>query len=185
MISNFKLERRLPSVQISNSQQGFTMIELIIGLAILSFGIIAVYSVFFPAITQTYNVSSRLTAVYLAQEGLEIVRNIRDNNFIAGNNWAQGLLSCNLGCQASYKAGTAQQQQADQLAAFNPSQYLTLDADGFYSYSETGISTKFQRNITITQELGTDILRVVSNVSWNFNGQPYNYQTDEYIYNWY
>lgn len=167
------------------TQRGFTIIELIISLAVVSFGIVAVYGVFFPAITQTYNVSSRLTAVYLAQEGLEIVRNVRDNNFIAGNIWSAGLLNCNLGCQGTYKTGTATQEPEDQLVPFDPNQYLTLNADGFYSYSGTGTVTPFLRKITITQELGTDILKVASEVSWLFNGQSYHFQTDEYIYNWY
>src|SRR6266404_8976326 len=98
--------------QHSAQEKGFTMIELIVTLAILSFGILGLYSAFTPLLYLTYNISSRFTAAYLAQEGLEIARNIRDNNFVASANdpsvsWSQGLLGCNLGCQADYKTGTA------------------------------------------------------------------------------
>ncbi|KKP42240.1 MAG: hypothetical protein UR31_C0017G0019 [Parcubacteria group bacterium GW2011_GWA2_33_14] len=163
---------------------GFTIIELIITIAILSFGILGAYSAFAPFFTLTYNVSYRLTAVYLAQEGLEIVRNLRDNNFINSNNWSDGLLECDLGCQLDYKTGTSVESFENQLKLYDPGEFLKINSDNFYSY-DLGDTTKFQRKITINQESGTDVLKVSVIVTWDYNGKPFSFESEGYLYNWY
>ncbi len=172
-------------------ERGFTMIELIVTLAILSFGIIGVYSAFTPLVYLTSNISSRLTAAYLAQEGMEIVRNIRDNNIIAaasnpGIGWSDGLLECNLGCQADYKTATSAEQFDNQLKPYNETTYLSLDSDGLYSHDQGGTATKFKRNIIIEQDgSNVDALKVSVIVSWNYNSQPFSFEAQGYLYNWY
>jgi len=164
--------------------EGFTMVELIITIALLSFGIIGVYSAFSSSIILNYNISSRFTAAYLAQEGLEIMRNMRDNNFINKVAWSSGLTICSSGCQADYKTGTSAQTAINQLQAYNPNNFLKLNSDGFYGY-DTGTNTKFKRKIIITQPSGTDIFKVNVLVFWDYNGQSFNYETEGYLYNWY
>lgn len=165
-----------------NKQRGFTIIELIATIAILSFGILGVYSAFTPFIALNSNISYRLTASYLAQDGLEIIRNIRDNNFVAGRPWSQGLLSCSFGCQADYKTGTSGETPANQLQSYGAGNFLNLNSDGFYSY-DAGTPTKFKRQITIAQ-VSTDVLHVYVQIFWDYNGQSYTFDTKEYLYNW-
>lgn len=159
------------------------MIELIITLAILSFGIIGVYSAFSPIGMLTYNISLRFNAAYLAQEGVEIVRNIRDNNFIHKATWSAGLTSCSSGCQVDYKTGTSAQTSANSLKAYNSNNFLKLNSDGFYSY-DSGVNTIFKRKITISQPLGTDVLKIDVSVMWDYNGKSFSFQTGGYLYNW-
>lgn len=159
------------------------MVELIITIAVLSFGIIGVYNAFYPFIRLTGSISSRFTAAYLAQEGLEIVKNMRDNNFIAHATWSAGLTNCAAGCQGDYKTGTSSQTSVNQLGPYNDNNFLKLNADGFYSYDQ-GTSTIFKRKITISQPSG-DILKIDTQVFWNYNGKPFNFETEEYLYNWY
>lgn len=160
------------------------MVELIITIAILSFGIIGVYAAFSPTISVSYTIKNRLAAAYLAQEGLEIVRNIRDANFIAGNAWSDGLLNCQVGCQATYKTGTAVQGPEDQMAPYNGTVFLVLGGDGFYGYATGGKKTPFTRKITITPISG-DTLKVNTAVFWSHNGQQSNFQTETYLYDWF
>lgn len=165
-------------------KNGFTMIELIITIAILSFGIIGVYMAFSPFVMLNYSISWRFKAVYLAQEGFEVIRNIRDNNFINGSIWtAGGLTSCEEGCQADYKTGTSVESFDNQLKPYDPNNFLKINGDGFYSY-DAGIDTIFKRKITITQASGTDTLKVNVQVFWDYNGQPFNFETIGYLYNW-
>ena len=158
------------------------MIELIITLAILSFGIIGVYGAFIPAVTLTYNLSSRFTAAYLAQEGLEIARNIRDNNFVTANPWANSLTSCTTGCQADYTTGT-DVVGATPLSGYGSGNFLTINSDGLYGYN-AGTATKFKRKITTNQDFGQDTLRVDVEVTWDYNGQTLSFEAEEYLYNW-
>lgn len=169
--------------QPKRQSAGFTMIELIIALAILSFGIVGVYEAISPLFSATYNTSNKLIAVNLAQEGMEIARNIRDNNFIesAGNPsilWSRGLSGCELGCRLDYKTTSA-----NQLQPYLPAEFLKINADGFYGY-DSGDNTIFKRKITASLESGTDILRVSSLVEWSFNGKPFSYEATAYLHNW-
>jgi prepilin-type N-terminal cleavage/methylation domain-containing protein len=170
-------------------EKGFTMIELIVTLVVLSFGVIGLYNAFIPIIFLTYTISSRFTAAYLAQEGVEIVRNLRDNNFIRRNGdgttlWSDGLTNCTLGCQADYKTGTSAETLVNQLKPYDPTSFLKINTDGLYGYDD-GAPTLFTRKIIISQDAGDDTLKVDVQVLWNYNGKPYTYETAGYIYNWY
>lgn len=160
------------------------MIELIITIAVLSFGVVGVYSAFVPMIQISKSMSSRLTAAYLAQEGLEITRNIRDNNFIEGISWSDGLISCNLGCQADYTTGTPAETFESQLKAYDQDAYLSFNIDGFYGYATSDFYSPFRRKITITSP-DDDILEVLVEVFWQYNGKQSSYEASEFLYNWY
>ena len=166
------------------NDKGFTMVELIISIALLSIGIIGIYNVFSPLIVLNSSTSSKFLATYLGQEGLEIIRNIRDNNFINEVSWSNGLLICANGCQADYKTGTAVQTPNNQLKIYNDSNFLKLNSDGFYSY-DSGTSAPYKRKIIITQPSGIDTMKVEVFVFWSYNGTPYTYETEAYLYNWY
>ncbi len=168
----------------NTAEKGFTLIEIIISIAILSFGIIGVYATLLPIINATRVISSRLTAVYLAQEGLEVVRNIRDNNAIALDEWSLGLTDCSLGCQADYKTGSTAQAIENQLQLYDSGTFLKINADGFYSY-DAGEDTKFTRKITISQPGGADALTVTVSVAWDENGTPFTFEAEGSLYNWY
>lgn len=168
----------------NTKNKGFTMIELMVTIAVLSFGIVGVYGAFYSFVKLTSNISYRFTSAYLAQEGLEIVRNIRDNNVIAHAPWSTGLMGCSTGCQGDYKTGTSLQASQNQLLPYSDSNFLKLNADGFYSYDQ-GTPTIFKRKIIITQPSGTDILKVNVQVFWDYSGKSYNISGEEYLYNWY
>ena len=165
------------------NNKGFTMVELIIVIAILSFGIIGIYSFSYPASILTSSFSLRLTAAYLAQDGLEIINNIRDNNVLSGKNWSGGFNVCDTGCELDYKTGTSVEAAVNILKKYN-NNFLNINADGFYSY-DTGSTTKFKRKVTITQpSANTDILKVDVLVTWDYNGQSFSFNTIGYIYNY-
>jgi len=166
-----------------NTSKGFTLIELVITIAVLSLGIIGVYSAFNPIVVATYNLSSRLTATYLAEEGMEVVRNIRDTNVANAKLWSAELAGCSLGCQLDYKTGTNAQLFEDQLKVYDDKNFLVQNADGFYGYGD-GQKTLFTRKITITQNDSPDIMKVQVQVFWNYNGQPLSFQTSGYLYNY-
>lgn len=179
------------STLYQKNQGGFTIIEMIASVSILLFGILGVYAFFFPSLNITYNVANKLTAIYLAQEGLEVARNIRDNNFIKSVSdpnveWSDGLIDCDLGCQMDYKTGTFAETSANQLRNFNPSEFLMVGPDigNLYGY-DPGSNTKFQRKITVTRGSGMDVLKVFVLVTWDYRGETQSFETGEYLYNWY
>ena len=175
-------------------KNGFTIIELIISISILSVAIIGIFGAFSIVTILTSNSADQLTATYLAQEGMEIVRNIRDTNWlnmdydctinpdcITNNNyrWVDDLTpagkninpDCSNGCEVDYTT-----------TGFGPvpvnittGTYLCTNTDGFYYYQlgcQGALQTKFQRKIIINpitdvNQADDHIIKVTVQVSWN------------------
>jgi len=154
---------------------GFTLLETAIAIAILTSSILMVYTSIVRTISYSYDNQNQLIASYLAQEGIEVVRNIRDTNWVEGAiSWKDGL-----------DVGTYRVQYDSSSLLSNQSVSLNIDASGFYSY-EAGNSSSFTRTITISKpdSEDDDLLRIVSAVSWpKDNGYPVS--AEEFFYNWY
>jgi len=73
--------------------KSFTLIEVVVAIFLVTVGTVGAFSLIQRTIAFTAISSSRLVAANLAQEGIEIVRNTRDTNWLSGNPWDQGLSS--------------------------------------------------------------------------------------------
>jgi len=162
-------------------------LEVIAATFVLVVAVIGCYLAFSGIISQISFISSKQTAAYLAQEGLEIVRNIRDTNWLQDSTlgWdnfkaAFSDKNCSSGCEADYKTGTSGQLIA--LRSYGSGSLLMVDADGFYNYS-SGTATKFKRKITVSPA-NPDVVQVSVQVSWSDKGQSYNFTVAEDLYNW-
>lgn len=152
-------------------KNAFTLLEMMMAIFVLMVGFLGVMSLVQRAMFSTSISSDRLIAAYLAQEGLEIVRNIRDSNWLSRIAWDQGLGTGNW--EADYN---------DFSLSSWVGRYLKINAGGFYSY-DSGSDTKFKRKITI-QKPGQNILNVVVEVSWQEKGVPYSLSVQGNLYNW-
>ncbi|MCX6723320.1 MAG: prepilin-type N-terminal cleavage/methylation domain-containing protein [Candidatus Staskawiczbacteria bacterium] len=195
--------------------KGFTLIELIISIFILSIAIVGIFTAFSIIVILTSDTVNQLTGTYLAQEGIEIVRNIRDTNWLKMDanvgaatgtySWDDWLTGCEVaGCEVDYtttgSGSTVVLHQTGDYLRINP---ITTGGNGFYNYT-TGTDTKFQRKIIITPIEDVDgkddhIMKVKVEVSWDkkatilFNSyipastcNPSNcITTEETLYNWY
>lgn len=71
---------------------GFTILEVLITMLVVTIGGLAAYAMVQQIIFSTLSSSYRLTAAYLAKERIEIVRNIRDTNWLQdAPNWYDGI----------------------------------------------------------------------------------------------
>lgn len=77
--------------KIGNTK-GFTLVETLIGLMILTMAIVAATSLLIGLIQSNRQIVKTLQAHYLAQEGLEAVRNIRDTNWMHNLDWKAGRM---------------------------------------------------------------------------------------------
>ena len=76
---------------VVKKQLGFTILELMITISIFLAGILAIYGVAQQPLYFSSLFMSKFTASYLAQEGIENTRNIRDTNWINSLPWDAGL----------------------------------------------------------------------------------------------
>ena len=72
------------------SQSAFTLVEVIIGITILTIVLVAIAVLTITAIRINRANINRLTSYYLAQEGLEGFRNMRDSNWAQNYSWNGG-----------------------------------------------------------------------------------------------
>ena len=152
--------------------------EIIIAMGV----IISVLTSALVLITLTVNstkaLRSKIIAISLSQEGLEIVRNIRDNNWLAGKrtslNWWDGLGDNSF--------------PMDYLAQYNISNLLSYSItplrinNGFYQY-DSGSNTLFYRKITI-ERINDNQLRIISEVTWSERGRNQIISAETRLYNW-
>jgi len=183
-----KIKLKTPRLKVSG---GFTLLEVVAAIFILTLGLGASFSLIQQTLAVASIVESKLTAVYLAQEGIEIIRNIRDTNWleqrIGMNSWDDGLTDCDPCCEGDYKTDTSPSLSLNNLLQCDYDQlhFLDINEDGFYSYATSGsfVQTKFKRKITIETEPGKVMISV--EVKWMERGKFYNIEVCEDITNWY
>ena len=138
-------------------KSGFSLLEVIIALFVLSIGITAMLSLISNSINNSNEAKDMIAAAQLAQEGVELVRNKRDNNYISDSgNVFQDL---NEGvCQADAVSGIVCPQTSFDL------NYAVVS--GVYSFVHSaGTATKFSRKIVI-EETSVEERKARSLVFW-------------------
>jgi len=73
--------------KISRDVKGFTLTEVMIGMMILTVAIVSATNLLTGIIDSNRDNLTTLQAYYLSQEGLEMVRNIRDTNWLHNRDW--------------------------------------------------------------------------------------------------
>ena len=82
------------TLNIKNKSRGLTLMETLVAIGILSVAISGPLMLSARGLIFAKYAKDQIIAFYLAQEAVEIVRNIRDGNLKAGGNWLDGLEQC-------------------------------------------------------------------------------------------
>lgn len=161
--------------------RSFTITEIMIAMSIFALVISGSIVLIQQTITAVTLAQSRIVAFNLAQEGIEITRNIRDNNWLKQVSWDDGL--GNGEYEADYKSSA--------LIPYAGIKYLSFDNNGFYYYSGatcpgSANCTRFTRKITINKDLSVpNFLYIKSTVQWNEKGKSHTAEVSERLYDWY
>ncbi|KUK66302.1 MAG: prepilin-type N-terminal cleavage/methylation domain-containing protein [Parcubacteria group bacterium] len=159
------------------NQKGFSLIEMLIAVVVVTIGVIGTFSMISQFSEQSQTLRDNFVAAYLAQEGIEIAKNIRDNNRIQGNNWDNGLDSCYSGCEADYDDLTLTQWEGNGRVLY------IENTSGYYKYIDTpvvnDIRTYYKRRITITPT-APDEMEIRADIYWEDKTMTVKTK----IYNW-
>lgn len=170
---------------------GFSIVEVMIALAVLSLAAAAFWSAAASSLRAVRIARQELQAAQLAQEGIEIVRSMRDDNYVrnwrkdgvgqspgcvAGGNWRTNLCNDIFPGLIAWKGQFDERFLEIQLVPDGGQSLMLRDTNGFLQYSRPGVFSNFRRVISVTTPLDdpatTGIredfssLRVTSTINW-------------------
>jgi len=162
--------------------KGFTLIETMIAVTILIMIIIGPLSLATKSIELALVSQNQITAFYLAQEAIEYVKNVRDNNFLQSASWLNGLSPCwnSDGCYVDIP-----NNNLNACSANCPK--IKYDGGSYYYNYQVGQDTIFTRIVIIDKTIpgNADEAKIKVTVSWpeKFGGQK-SFTLQNNIFNW-
>lgn len=200
--------------KFKKSEAAFTLLETVVTLAIITAAVVGPLSLITRGLVAASFSKNKVIAANLAQEGIELVRVIRENNILCGLlgedgwTWRQDYNGTGnlMGNNRTIDATQTFNISCNGFPIENPvmntgtcnTTPLKVNDKGEYGYSIDGIDTTFTRCIDISQPPSSepsdtddtppidpqDMLDVVSTVSWNERGVTRNVQLRTRLYNW-
>lgn len=142
--------------KIKQKNRAFTLVETLVAISIFSVSILGLMSVLASGISNTNYAKQKTMASYLAQEGIEYVRNLRDNAIL----YQQGAGGWN-----SFKGSNNKKT---------------------INYETSGDFSGFTREVWLDNDnLPTNEVKVFSKVSWNQGSGVKTIIFSEHLFNWY
>ena len=165
-------------------QSGISLVEAMVALLILTVGLIPVLAIITSSSGLAALIKNNLIAANLAQEGIEVVRGLRDANWFV----SPVSLPFETGLIGTWRVEwdtniLGAPQKLPQVVGINPP--LKFDATtGLYNYS-TGTNTQFKRTVTISL-VGTCAceIKVVSIVTWPERNRTRTIMAESHLFNW-
>lgn len=154
--------------------KGFTLIETLVAIFLLTVGVVGSFSLMQKVTSFASISSSQLVASYLAQEGIEVVRNIRDTNYLERQVWDSGI---GVGAgRLDYRSETFPDATCGNYLKYNEATHTYI--------CSTDSNSKFQRQITIGKEPALKKMVVSVVVSWSERGTQHQVVAQTELYNW-
>jgi len=180
---------------------GFTLIEALVAVAIVALSVGGPLYAASRALVAAQLSSERLTASYLAQEGIEHVRTSRDNKYLSA--YQQGIASPGIDVSSfawfEFIYGPAKNCAGStcKLDPWDPAGEPTLsvctgasctlyrDGNGRYTPQNTGTVTPFARMIKVVPiSADNHDRKVISTVSWSNHGRTYSVEVVDILTPW-
>lgn len=161
-------------MSLNKKNKGFTLVETLVALAVVSTALMGVSTLIISNIFNARAVQQNLVAGNLAQEGLEVVRAIRDNDWLSGNNFGDALPD-----------GLYRVQWNDlNLRPIDINPELRLDkAVGVYSY-DSGDPTTYKRTIVI-ENISSVEIKILAIVEWERRGRTVRLEVESHLFDWF
>ena len=189
---------------------GFTLIETVVAVTLLFMAAMGPTALIVRSLADFQASRNKLIAIHLAQEGIELVRLVRDHNVICqilepswrwdrDSDGSGNLLGNNLRADATDWTDTATcggvvyTNPNFSSSCDGPGNRLLMDASGRYGYV-SGASTLFNRCIDISHASAaedggkipaSEMLEVISTITWiDHRGATRSLALQERLYHW-
>lgn len=176
------------------SMKGFTLIETMVAVTILTLAIAGPLVTANRAIVAARISRDQLTASYLAQEGIEYMRAVRDDNYLAvypngtssaWNNFLASVSQCNATDDSTVACTLDPNSSPSVSSCLVGSSCAPLRLDGTFGYTQqsVGIATHFTRTVQVFIVSASDE-KIVSKVSWDFHSTTYSVTIYDHLTPW-
>ncbi|MBI2087078.1 MAG: prepilin-type N-terminal cleavage/methylation domain-containing protein [Candidatus Zambryskibacteria bacterium] len=172
-----------------NENKGFTIIESLVAVTILVLAITGALSAIQTGISSYIFSKDQIIAFYLAQEGFEQIRNIRDENGLKNQNWLAGIAAnssdpCYFGNACTVSPVFSNLASRCGSGAPGSCQVVRQDtATGFFGYNSSWPATVFRREIMLT-EINADEVSILVTIDWSKGIVNRQFRAKENILNW-
>lgn len=188
-------QSRVSAGNSTRSLTGFTLVETMVAIAVLAIALVGPFVAIQTALNASYVARDGLVASALAQEGMEYIRSVRDNNYLAPRaDWMVGLKT--LSCYGANPAGycTVDPILGDvnttpsavvSYASLSAVPVLKVTSSGLYNHQNlaTNTSTRFTRTVRI-KSISTTEVQVTVIVSWISAHQNYSVTVVDNLRDW-
>ncbi len=153
-------------------EAGFTLVEAMVALVILTTALGPILYLANSAVNSAYIIRDNMTAAGLAQEGVEVIRAIRDANWLNSRAFDSGL------SDGTYRV----EWNSTSVMALSGNPALKIN-NGLYNYS-TGTNSQYTRRIFISK-VNVGELRVISWISWQLRGGTVKHLiAEDHLFDW-
>ncbi|MDB5266610.1 MAG: seg [Parcubacteria group bacterium] len=171
---------------------GFTLVESLVATTVLILAVTGAFSAAQTGITASTYARDQVIAFYLAQEGVEYIRNVRDTNALQSQPWLNNLSLCvvdvNAGllnvCTVDVPNNSIIWCNSD--GDFNSCPFVQKDpTSGFYGYNlgNSSYDTIFRREMQVTP-INQHEVSVLVQITWKRGNVDRIFQARENIFDW-
>jgi len=170
-----------------DNKNGFTLVETLVAIAILLLAVAAPLSLATKSLNSSALSKQQITASFLAQEAMEFIRNVRDENVLKDSNWLSNHISKCYGSDGCTVDPT--DSGTTKIKACNGSCPLLRynELTGVYNHSSLSgtADSIYTRTIKIIEIDSNKEIAVKVTVSWKgTNGADYKVIARENLTNW-
>lgn len=162
--------------------RGFTLVETLVAISILMVAVASPLTITQKGLASAIYAKDQIIASYLAQDAIEYLRNISDNNVASGasSDWLLGIAN---NCASSCKIDTRGGSNPISPCSGETCRLLYDDSNHIYSY-QSGTNSEFTRSVTVTEGPGTNEALIKVKISWSSKNKPRSLDFYTRIYNW-
>lgn len=197
----FKTIKRKLQLFSRENAAGFTLIETVMAIGVISVGFVGSMVLLSKASSQATAIKDRVVAAHLAAEGVEVIRNIRDSNFIQREQgqgqgqglekrWLDGLIKNNKDEATGVVDYNSDKIDEDGASDIDDQGACLNWHESFYTHAigpdlcNTFFSRLIELKIVDDNELNTEYLEVKSKVQWKEKGISKSLEVIDNLYDW-
>ena len=164
------------------ARRAFTLVETLVAISILLLALAGPMSIAARALSSAYYARDEVGAYYLAQEGIEYVRAVRDQNFLTSSPWLAGLDSSagsDKDC-ITFSCMVDVPNFSHSVCSGVCSKLLVTSSGGLYNKA-SGAESPYTRVLTI-EPVSANEVAVKVTVSWMSGRIPRTFQLVDHLF---